>query len=348
MKKIVTIFALFLIVFIPICADSIVVPPTTMWKIGQYVDDFGDPTGEKFAYCIIEDGIFSNSATRGDTAKVRVVAKLLSSGFPRILFEFELHNYGWDNSVEDFYTDSVSSIQFKNDKNTIVGFSGSNSKYSTSWNLISDKNAANFYKFLKDSSSVKAAIFCEKTKYNFTFSTENFLETINQLLDNTQYRINDKKWDISVFDSSYSDYKFASISKYLKIISNGNTYGLSFSINGYPDDKEDTPSISLNLYRLEDIFYFSDEVTFVGVNFASGSKKFEYKEDYPTQYPYITLGRDLKYNDIYSILDKGESVEIEFIFKNQHDPIKFSLKSSELKEYITYPYSNEIMSHYKQ
>ena len=36
-----------------------------IWKIGEYVDDFGEPTGEKFLYANVL-GVFSNSATARD------------------------------------------------------------------------------------------------------------------------------------------------------------------------------------------------------------------------------------------------------------------------------------------
>ena len=34
-----------------------------MWQLNEFVDDFGDPTGQGYAYCAIMDGTFSNSAT---------------------------------------------------------------------------------------------------------------------------------------------------------------------------------------------------------------------------------------------------------------------------------------------
>lgn len=351
MKKIV-VFALLLMMLLPVYAEVYTVGPSTKWEIGQYVDDFGDPTGEEFAYCIIEDGTFSNSATRGDTAKVRVIASLISSNYPMLLFKFELHNYNWDNQVEDFYSNSNSSLQFKNEKDIVVRYSNSNSKYFTSWNLVSGKDAENFFEFLKNSSSVKSAISCEKTKYNFEFSTANFLDCINHLIDNPKFQEHDN-WFISVIDSDHSDYRFVSITKNQDIVSNGNTYGVDFTIAGKPDDKEDAPSIMISLNRLKDTFYIRDESEVVSTIFTSGSKRIEVKEDYPTHAQYITLGeksnyKDLEFDDIYSVLSNGDFTEIEFKFDKQHDPIKFSLKSSELKEYLTYPYSSEIMSHYKQ
>lgn len=42
-----------------------------IWKIGKYVDDFGEPTGEKFLYANVL-GVFSNSATARDILGVKV------------------------------------------------------------------------------------------------------------------------------------------------------------------------------------------------------------------------------------------------------------------------------------
>ena len=42
-----------------------------IWKIGEYVDDFGEPTGEKFLYANVS-GVFSNSATARDILGVKV------------------------------------------------------------------------------------------------------------------------------------------------------------------------------------------------------------------------------------------------------------------------------------
>lgn len=42
-----------------------------IWKIGEYVDDFGEPTGEKFLYANVL-GVFSNSATARDILGIKV------------------------------------------------------------------------------------------------------------------------------------------------------------------------------------------------------------------------------------------------------------------------------------
>lgn len=48
-----------------------------IWKIGEYVDDFGEPTGERFLYANVM-GVFSNSATAQSPLRVKV--KVYSDG----------------------------------------------------------------------------------------------------------------------------------------------------------------------------------------------------------------------------------------------------------------------------
>lgn len=47
---------------------------TSAWDLGEYVDDYGDKTGEKYIYTMAE-GNFSNSATTNSGLTVQVLAK---------------------------------------------------------------------------------------------------------------------------------------------------------------------------------------------------------------------------------------------------------------------------------
>lgn len=337
MKKLI-VFALLITLLSPLSAE---------WKIGQIVDDFGDTTGEEFAYLIVEDGLFSNSATKNSPSKVRIVAKFIDAAFPQILFIIEAHDYGWDNPVNDFFTTSSSLLQFKNEKGTVIKFNGNNSKYGVSWNKISGTNAVDFYEFFKSENNVKAAISCEGTRYNLTINSEGLVDTINQLISKRKNASDITDWDVSSIDSDYSDYKFVSASKYYKIKSNENDYGLVFYIAGNPLDPDDMPSMNYNLYRYNYPLYFSDDAAFSGVIFKTGSDKIIQKESYPTPYLHTSLKYNMKPEKIYSLLKKGEYTEIELMFDKPHDPIKFTVNSSEFKEYLTYPYPDELMNHYK-
>lgn len=59
-----------------------------IWKIGEYVDDFGEPTGEKFLYANVL-GVFSNSATA--QSLLRVYVKMSKYG---IGLDFDEYNNG--------------------------------------------------------------------------------------------------------------------------------------------------------------------------------------------------------------------------------------------------------------
>lgn len=86
------------------------------WQIGDFIDDFGDITGEHFLYCMAE-GTFSNSATSNSPCIVRVVANLNNVYLVPYVskFEFEIHEYNNDNPVQEFYEDSKSIIRIKDD-----------------------------------------------------------------------------------------------------------------------------------------------------------------------------------------------------------------------------------------
>ncbi len=322
----------------------ILFPVYSNWEIGEIVDDFGDPTGDNFVYCLVDNGKMSNSATINETCKVRIMATLSSSVFPQIKFEFQIHDYNWNNPVNEFYTDSNSFLQFKDDKGKVIKFNCENSKYSTSWNKLYDENAFKFYEMLVNSDKIKAAISCENVKYNFIFDTEDFLKKIEEIIDKKEKVDKESSWNISISDSAYSDYQFASVSKYFKLTSNNKEYALSFSINGYPDDLEDTPSISLYLYNYcYNNLYLRDKSEIKGLKLFCGSSSLNI-EDYPTPYPYFTIGRDVKKTQLNNLLAKGSNVRFEVEFKNNHNSITFNIKSSELKKYVNYPYPKDIIN----
>lgn len=331
-----------LIVFIFLI--TLLSPLSAEWKIGQIVDDFGDTTGDEFAYFIVEDGLFSNSATKNSTSKVRIVAKFIDNVFPQILFIFEPHDYGWDNPINDFYTNSKSLLQFKNEKGSVIKFNEENSKYGISWNKIWGKNAVDFFEFIKNENSVKSAISCEGTRYNFTINLDGFMDAINYLIENRKSVKEISDWKVSVSDSGYSDYEFVSASKYFIINSNGNTYGVEFYIAGYPLDPEDKPRMNYELYQYNNPLYYFDDAEFSGVIFKTGSDKIIHKASYPSPYLSTSLKYDIEPKKIYSLLEKGKDSEIELMFEKPHNPIKFKLKSIELKNFLTYPYSDELMN----
>lgn len=61
-----------------------------IWKIGEYVDDFGEPTGEKFLYANVM-GVFSNSATA--QSLLRVYVKMSKYGIGLAFDEYNNSTY---------------------------------------------------------------------------------------------------------------------------------------------------------------------------------------------------------------------------------------------------------------
>ena len=68
------------------------------WEIGNYVDKFGDYTGEKFIYMRI-NGYFSNSAT--NNSKLEVIIKISKYKEDNYYYEFKYDEYA--DGVEDKY-----------------------------------------------------------------------------------------------------------------------------------------------------------------------------------------------------------------------------------------------------
>lgn len=64
-----------------------------IWKIGEYVDDFGEPTGEKFLYANVM-GVFSNSATARNILGVKV--KVFNDGSIGLYYD-EYNNGTYEN-----------------------------------------------------------------------------------------------------------------------------------------------------------------------------------------------------------------------------------------------------------
>lgn len=76
----------------------------TTWDIGEYTDEFKQPTGEYYAYTKV-DGTFTNSATNGSplTAYVQVS----NSGFDFLLYEYKSSLVDGTYSTGNVYSISV-------------------------------------------------------------------------------------------------------------------------------------------------------------------------------------------------------------------------------------------------
>ena len=179
MKRL-TIFVLIFIAVMPMYAD---------WKIGQMVDEFGDPTGEEFIYTIV-DGTFSNSATTGSSAPTRIRANLLSAESPRVQFWFEPHDYSFDNPVNEYYSKSKSTMRFKLESGEVVSSSASNEDLFGGWNAMHPVDAPPICDELINGREVKAVIYVENSTYRFNIPGEGFSEGLDYLFNSMKPEFN--------------------------------------------------------------------------------------------------------------------------------------------------------------
>lgn len=75
------------------------------WKIGNYVNDFKEPTGQHYVYQYIS-GKFSNSATAGSRLGVMI---RIYKGYSRVSFDIEFDEYG-DGTIDESYYDNAKAV----------------------------------------------------------------------------------------------------------------------------------------------------------------------------------------------------------------------------------------------
>jgi hypothetical protein len=150
------------------------------WKIGSFVDNFGDPTGDKFIEANIE-GVFSNSATSGSPLYIRILLEKDDCG----IF---LHEYGRSQPAEKFIGGGT--LQLKNEANEVLS-----TIIIADWNekggLLIDNKTAGYYhgrydklkKFIFESGGKIKAVISEKygSEYKFTIDMAGCLEQFNKL-----------------------------------------------------------------------------------------------------------------------------------------------------------------------
>ncbi|MCH7827954.1 MAG: hypothetical protein IIC75_08310 [Bacteroidetes bacterium] len=150
------------------------------WKVNTFVDNFGDPTGEKYIQTQVE-GYFSNSATSNLYMFSEVILKKNAAG----IF---LHLYRKNTPAEKFIG-SVQ-IQMKNvvGKKLIINTSG---EWSQKGGIKIDNNIGGYYhwdfskfkKFIQKSiGSIKVVIFDDYSGvYNFKLDATGFNKEFSKL-----------------------------------------------------------------------------------------------------------------------------------------------------------------------
>lgn len=158
------------------------------WSIGQVVDDFDDPTGEEFIYTITE-GTFANSATTNSKACIRVSAEFSANPYPEETWTFEIHDYNWDNPINDYYDDSSATIKIKDSNEKVTTFTKSNSEIAHTWNTLKENDGYKFTQLLKDNDSLKVSIAIENSRYVFTIDSSDFNEVFDKAVSEIKPKI---------------------------------------------------------------------------------------------------------------------------------------------------------------
>lgn len=138
------------------------------WKSGEFVDNFGDPTGKKYIQTVIT-GSFSNSATTNEYLFVKLLITKSNAG----LF---LHEYSADRQAEKFIGDGTIHLKNETGEKIKIGIDGD-------WNqqgglLIASTNFSKFMSFLKKSSGkIDVIVFDEySSKFLFKIDLQGFNE----------------------------------------------------------------------------------------------------------------------------------------------------------------------------
>jgi hypothetical protein len=343
LKNKVVLFLVVFLVFSPCLLFS-------SWNLGNYVDDFGDDTGEHFITTAIE-GKFSNSATSSSNSPMRILIKI-SGDVPQARITFEPHAYSWDNPVEDFYDDSTATIKFKDDAGNVITITRSNSKYGHNWNLITQQDAVKIINLFRKNKTVKVSIKIESYSFNYTVDCSDFLSVYDAYFP-SDTKVETGKWDVSFSESSYSDYDFCSASiNFESSLRKAYIIG-TYSVNGYPDDSSDYPSISFDLSVKDSdsgLFYTPNtypdsnkEVKFNKISFTVGKENYTYTDSYASKYPYFSLsntsygGIYMEISKLHDVLKSGQTVVID-LYTTEGDVISYTTSASEFLKYVTYPY----------
>lgn len=145
------------------------------WKTGDFVDDFGDPTGEKYI-SFITDGSTNNSAIQNGKAKIKIL--ISDEGDVRI----SSRSYNWSNTPEK--DQSIGSL-LKTDKGDIIkyfyldynGWMFDERKFQ---NKLNDTDMINL---LKKHKTLKVKIKYKYDKeYNFVIDCNGFTKAYNKIL----------------------------------------------------------------------------------------------------------------------------------------------------------------------
>lgn len=258
MKKLLVICVTFIfLVSVPLFAE---------WKIGNIVDDFGDPTGERFVYTIVE-GTFSNSATTSSPCSVRILSQYDVTPFPKEYWTFEIHEYGFDNPVNTFRSTSKGSIKLKDELGKVYSYDTANHKYVNYWNRLMGTNARQFTDIIRNNTNIKVSVSCDSTRYNFEIPTDGASDKINTVENSiipnigTWIKEDENPILLEFYDMLIAKYRELNISKafplyswnYYEVIPvSGVRYLIHLAVNDDDFAKNGYAKFTVSAYSLDD------------------------------------------------------------------------------------------------
>lgn len=169
------ILTLLLTLLLPLAASA------DTWKVGEFVDDFGDPIGEKYIYTKAE-GTFSNSATLDSKLYVKIIVDNIA------YVKISLYEYTSDNPAS-YILNEYAKISFKNSEGKVrkehyTGRGNSGFLIVPACKLFTNKRYNKLLSFFKKSKGdVKVAISYGFSNYNFKINVDGFAEAFEKVRD---------------------------------------------------------------------------------------------------------------------------------------------------------------------
>ena len=180
MKRLIS-FILMFCLLVPLGAISVFADDGSSWELKEFVDDFGDPTGETYLRSIVS-GTFSNTATSDENMKVVIgylPQKLGDNYVPTLTFR--VVEYDDTLKVKATYTESDDiTIKVKIDdeitEGQLIG-----TPPNGDLRLIGGPCILKIYDTLVEAEQdVRTIIEIGSSKYSFTIDSEGFVNCLNE------------------------------------------------------------------------------------------------------------------------------------------------------------------------
>lgn len=314
------------------------------WNLGDYVDDFGDPTGSKYIFTD-SIGTFSNTATSESSSAIRIIIDVLDTP-PSAVLVFEPHDYDWNNPVKEFSTSSTARFKFKDEAGNVTTISNVNRV--GYWNYISGQDAIKIINLFQRNKTIKLVISIESYSYSYALDCSNFSEKLSRYMPQ---RFEIGKWSIE-YSKSFTGFEHALATVIYETSLRKTPLFGCFSVKGWPDDSSDYPTLCFWLEREDQesgLFtketQYADskkDIKYSKISFTVGKKNYTYKYKSPTSIIDIWVkaeksNRSINSTKLFEVLNSGPNAVIDIV-TSEGDTMSFSVPSSELLEYLKYPY----------